>query len=356
MITGLIVAKNEEHRIGRCIKSIRNCVDRVLVYDTGSTDDTIRLCKVLGAEVVNGTFDCFVNTYNRAISLVKEGHILHMAADEWFADEGSCKRVVEAILRSDVVDVLTKDFDGNMQYLGQVSKARGFNSRLRYGGPYTHEYIVYTRSDIYERVDDVFVCHMPNKGAEGTKKRAEQDRYWLEKYLTDFPEGGDVARAHFYLYKINLFLGDIPAYEKHLAGLRKSCPYPTIYTNQADIDEVAYKGGVEEYRKLVTRRPDVPAFQYFAGRELMLAGFFEEAERCLKMAIALPKPDHVGILCENEYYYTLFPLRCLCEIYQITGRQTDLGYCLNLIKAISKEYYQSTLDGCKKRTMWGFML
>ena len=356
MITGLIVAKNEAHRIGRCIESIIDEVDYVLVYDTGSTDDTIKIAKAFGAKVVNGSFDCFVDTYNRAISLVETGKILHMAADEWFASREACKRVCDAIRNNDVVDVLTKDFDTDMKYLGQVSKARGFDSRFRYGGPYTHEYIVYSHSDKYERVEDVFVCHMPNKGAEGTKNRAEQDRFWLEKYLKDKPNGVDVGRAHFYLYKICLYLGDMNAYEKHLSELRKACPYASIYTNQADLDEATLKGGVEPLRALATRRPDVPAFQYFAGRELMIAGFFEEAERCLKMAISLPRPQHTGILCENEYYYALFPLRCLGEMYQIQGRNNDLGFVLGLIKAISPEYHKDTVESYKRRTMWNFLL
>lgn len=359
MITGLIVAKNEAHRIGRCIESIIEGVDRVLIYDTGSSDDTVKIAEAFGSKVhvEHGYFDCFVDTYNRAIELVQTDKILHMAADEWFASPAALATVLDAIRAHDVVDVLTKDFDTEMRYLGQVSKARGFASRLRYGGPYTHEYIVYTEADLYRQVEEgAFVCHMPNKGADGTKRRAEQDRYWLEKYLTDQPQGRDVARAHFYLYKICLFLGDIPAYEKHLKDLRKTCPYATIYTNQADLDEATYKGGVEPLRALVTRRPDVPAFQYFAGRELMIAGFFEEAERCLKLAVALPRPAHTGILCENEYYYALFPLRCLGEMYQIQGRQNDLGFVLGLIKAISVEYYKDSLESYKRRKMWGFLL
>ena len=51
-ITAIILTKNEEANIERCINSIKNVVDRICVVDSGSTDRTIELAKELGADAV----------------------------------------------------------------------------------------------------------------------------------------------------------------------------------------------------------------------------------------------------------------------------------------------------------------
>lgn len=50
-ITAIILTKNEEVNIKRCINSLRGWVDRVVVVDSGSTDLTVELAQSLGAEI-----------------------------------------------------------------------------------------------------------------------------------------------------------------------------------------------------------------------------------------------------------------------------------------------------------------
>lgn len=50
-ITAIILTKNEEVNIKRCIESLHGVVDRVCVVDSGSTDRTIEVAKSLGAEI-----------------------------------------------------------------------------------------------------------------------------------------------------------------------------------------------------------------------------------------------------------------------------------------------------------------
>ena len=50
-MTVIILTKNEESNIARCISSIKNIAKRIIVVDSGSTDSTSDIAKSLGAEV-----------------------------------------------------------------------------------------------------------------------------------------------------------------------------------------------------------------------------------------------------------------------------------------------------------------
>ncbi len=51
-ITAIILTKNEEVNIKKCIESIKPIVKRIIVVDSGSTDDTASIAKDLGADVL----------------------------------------------------------------------------------------------------------------------------------------------------------------------------------------------------------------------------------------------------------------------------------------------------------------
>ena len=44
-ITAIVLTKNEEKNIGRCLGSIKNHVKRLVVVDSGSTDNTLEIAK-----------------------------------------------------------------------------------------------------------------------------------------------------------------------------------------------------------------------------------------------------------------------------------------------------------------------
>ncbi|RYF79303.1 MAG: glycosyltransferase family 2 protein [Chitinophagaceae bacterium] len=88
-ISVVIVCKNEEHIIGKTLQSVQSFAAEMIVYDTGSTDQTVVIAESAGAKVVQADWDGFGKTKQKAIALaaniqapgVKEqmlnGHILH---------------------------------------------------------------------------------------------------------------------------------------------------------------------------------------------------------------------------------------------------------------------------------------
>jgi len=78
-----MIVKNEEQHIVKCLKSVRDVVDEMIVVDTGSTDKTIDLARVFGAKVFDfpWTGD-FSAARNQSLAQATGNWILILDADE----------------------------------------------------------------------------------------------------------------------------------------------------------------------------------------------------------------------------------------------------------------------------------
>ncbi len=81
-----IIAFNEADRIARAIRSVKGIVDEVLVVDGGSTDETLAICRQLGAKVVHNDWVGFGPQKRFAEDVAKYDWILNIDADEWLSD------------------------------------------------------------------------------------------------------------------------------------------------------------------------------------------------------------------------------------------------------------------------------
>lgn len=88
MFSVLILTLNEERDLPRCLASVRNC-DDVVVLDSGSTDATVALAKSAGARVFTRPFDNFAGQRNHAQRAIPFRHpwVFHLDADEQFTPE-----------------------------------------------------------------------------------------------------------------------------------------------------------------------------------------------------------------------------------------------------------------------------
>ena len=85
-ISVVIIAFNEEKNIGRCLDSVKDIADEIVVLDSGSTDKTKEICRSYGANVYEHRFDGHIEQKNRAITYAKYPHILSLDSDEALDD------------------------------------------------------------------------------------------------------------------------------------------------------------------------------------------------------------------------------------------------------------------------------
>lgn len=87
-ISILILTKNEEQDIGACLESVK-WSDDIHIYDSMSTDDTIRIAKGFGAKITQRPFDDWSSHQNWGLANIpfKYSWVFYLDADERMTPE-----------------------------------------------------------------------------------------------------------------------------------------------------------------------------------------------------------------------------------------------------------------------------
>ncbi|UCF90827.1 MAG: glycosyltransferase family 2 protein [Desulfobacterales bacterium] len=86
-LSAVIITFNEEKNIGRCLDSLRDVADEMLVVDSFSTDRTQKICIAKGARCIQNSFAGHVEQKNYAMQQGRYDCILALDADEALSDE-----------------------------------------------------------------------------------------------------------------------------------------------------------------------------------------------------------------------------------------------------------------------------
>ena len=82
-----IIARNEEAVLGRCLESVREVADELIVVDTGSTDQTVEIAGGYGARIGHFAWcDDFSAARNESLKLATGDWILWLDADDYLLD------------------------------------------------------------------------------------------------------------------------------------------------------------------------------------------------------------------------------------------------------------------------------
>jgi len=117
-----IITKNEEKNIKRCLKSVK-WADEIIVVDSGSKDNTVKVCHDFGCRVIETDWRGFGKTKKYAVEQAKYDWIFSIDADEVVTD--NLKNKIISILE----DPAKKGYKIKRSsfYLGKKIKHCGWN-------------------------------------------------------------------------------------------------------------------------------------------------------------------------------------------------------------------------------------
>lgn len=102
-ISGLVITFNEEKNIGKCIDALFQVCDEVIVVDSNSKDDTVKIATKKGAKVIVQSFLGDGPQRIHGVPFCKNEWILNLDADE-FLDTDSIKFIEKGNFLTDPYD------------------------------------------------------------------------------------------------------------------------------------------------------------------------------------------------------------------------------------------------------------
>lgn len=127
-LTAIILACNEEKNIGRCIKSLNGLAKRVVVVDSGSIDDTVKIARDLGAEVISHPWENYSKQYIWGEKNAKVDTLWTFRID---ADESLTKQSA-----AEIEQLCTENTNTDVNGLVVRFKVTFMGKELKHGGIY----------------------------------------------------------------------------------------------------------------------------------------------------------------------------------------------------------------------------
>lgn len=182
-ITAIILTKNEEKNIEKCIQSIKPIVKRIIVVDSGSTDNTCEVAKGLGADVMVNILTPFLYA-KQFLYAMDNGNIttkwvFRIDADEELTEE-SAKEIDELCNANEDTDVNGIVVRFEVNFMGKP---------IRHGGVYPLRKLLlfkYGKGNIEDRCMDEHCVIWEGRSVEVTHDSLHHDykglSYWIEKH------------------------------------------------------------------------------------------------------------------------------------------------------------------------------
>jgi len=234
-ISACMIVKNEEKMLPRCLESIKDYVDEIVVVDTGSTDGTVEIVKSYGAKVYHHPWeDNFSKHRNQSIDYAGSDWIFIIDADEELTP-GSGEEIKRAVRVEDNVDSIfirvECDFDeGRGTSMHNSIRLFRNNHRIRYKGR-VHNSIVGEQNPKYAPKASIF-HYGYNLGPEVAGKKFKRTSELLKLDIAEDPSD---PRPHHYLgvSYLSACMFDLAAKESEVAI--------ELYKNQELINSEALK-------------------------------------------------------------------------------------------------------------------
>lgn len=321
-----LITKNEEKNISRCINSVKDIIDEIVVVDTGSTDRTVEIAKSFGAKVIQVKWeDDFSKARNAAIENATGDWILFLDADEEIKKEDVGQ--IRPLLYDDTVEAYLFKF---VNYAGSGTGSGlteiNYNYRLfRNNGKLKYIYPVHenlrnieeNRPPIAKRAD-VTILHYGYL-ADIRKEKNKSERYikLISKYLEKHPED-KFQHANLAVEYFNI--GDYQKALKHLLIATKGMDVNSGTATRLLRYLIGCYIGLKDYAtalKIISDAKDyykdIPDFSFLEGLLYRDQKRYEKAIEAFKESLSIGEYDGLFVTMGGTGSYRARYMVGLCK-------------------------------------------
>lgn len=349
-----MIVKNEEDVIGRCLTSVQNIADEIIIVDTGSTDKTKEICGAFPTKIYDFPWiQDFAAARNFAFSLATMEYILWLDADDVILEEDRKRFLHLKETLNPAVDSVTMPYHLSFDQNGQVTSSLRRNRLVKRVKNFTwlgavHEYLAVHGHIIN---GEVAITHQPlshdaNRNIEIYDKRlaagedfSPRDLYYYANELRDHQRTSEAIEYY------QRFLATKQGWvEDNIAACGKLADCYAGINDRAN----SFRYMLESFAY------DTPRAEFCCrlGFHHMLDAKYKQAAFWYELATRLEKPsENWGTI--NHACWTWLPHLQLCVCYDRLGRYQEANshneaaaqYIPNDPKiAYNRQYFQRMFD------------
>ncbi|MBP2654666.1 MAG: glycosyl transferase family 2 [Firmicutes bacterium] len=326
-----MIVKNEGKNLRRCLQSVTDAVDEIVVVDTGSTDNTCEIAREFGAKVESFAWNgSFSDARNHSLERATGEWILFLDADEELAPESTSKlrKLIEAEHISGYFLRIENFVGGN----GAFEMSPDIVFRLLRNRP---EYRF--RGAIHEQIADVIIQNNPaaqfaivedivirhygfldQQIVEKDKKN--RNLRMVEEHILKNPDD-KLLRYHYgvELYRVGSYEQAAEEFIKGAEGIDKSTSYlPKLmrYIVLCYYNEKKYEVALNIIRQGLEWFPDYADLHYYQGIIYYEQKEYGLAYAAFSKAVVLPaQPSHFAPLSGTQGFRAYYHLGQIAELF-----------------------------------------
>ncbi|NEP89044.1 MAG: tetratricopeptide repeat protein [Okeania sp. SIO2C2] len=192
-----IIVKNEEKNLPRCLASVKDTVDEMVVLDTGSTDRTPEIAQEFGAKVHYFEWcNDFAAARNESLKYVTGDWVLVLDADEYLSPK-IAPHIQEAI-KSDryiLINLIREEIGAQQSPYSLVSRLFRNHPEIKFSRPY-HAIVDDSITEILAKESHWEIASLPDiavlhegyqKGEITSKNKLQRAKAAMESYFSNYP-------------------------------------------------------------------------------------------------------------------------------------------------------------------------
>ncbi len=210
----IIICKNEANRIRLCLESIKDIANEIIVFDSGSTDNTVDIVKEYTDKVWITEWPGYGIQKQRALEQAKSDWVLSIDSDEYLDSEMKSS-ITQILNNKSKEEVAFKLSCGKLILVKQLKYGRSARAPIRL---FKNENVHFTKDMVHEKI-------VTPKGKISVIKKG----YLMHDSIIDFEHLLEKNRKYSYLTSKKYFNRNKKSYGVVLAVFRAMWTFLLIY-------------------------------------------------------------------------------------------------------------------------------
>ncbi|OMD82996.1 MULTISPECIES: glycosyltransferase [Paenibacillus] len=286
-----MIVKNEEKYLSRCLESVRNKVDEIIIIDTGSTDSTLEIAKQYTNKIYHFTWvNDFAAARNESLKYATSQYVLILDADEYLDPAADLQKDISSNFDYYYVKIINDMSYGTILKHTAIRLFANHKKLIYHNRLHEHLNVMDNQGDYKGSAGELIIHHSgyTNEVIQDKDKQRRNLSLMLQE-VKESPTGYNF----FNMGKTYMWLGEhekaIPYLQKAYSLSKEMIIIPEIIVSLCSClkDLHRYEEGLMILKDAIPIYPNETDMKYMQGCLFMEAGYTKDAMKAFEKCIEL---------------------------------------------------------------------